>query len=77
MQVFLVAKDFGVRPAYHLAMIHPDRVSAVITVGVPFILNVVPFGIPRGFHMNRWRVSSHLLHLKKFSCMQAEDNRYM
>lgn len=54
-KVFLVAKDFGVRPAYHLAMVHPDRVSAVITLGVPFIVNVIPFGIPKGFYMHRWR----------------------
>ncbi|KAM7264011.1 hypothetical protein ACFE04_001694 [Oxalis oulophora] len=35
--VFLVAKDFGARPAYMLALLHPEKVSAIITLGVPYV----------------------------------------
>ncbi|CAK9159550.1 unnamed protein product [Ilex paraguariensis] len=58
-KVFLVAKDFGPRPAYHFALLYPDRVSAVVTLGVPFMVTG-PEGIsldtlPKGFYFLRWR----------------------
>ncbi|KAK2644112.1 hypothetical protein Ddye_019307 [Dipteronia dyeriana] len=56
-KVFLIAKDFGARPAYLFALLHPERVSGVITLGVPF----VPPGpyqyhnyLPEGFYISRW-----------------------
>ncbi|KAL2932007.1 AB hydrolase superfamily protein YfhM [Bienertia sinuspersici] len=36
-KVFLIAKDFGARPAYLFALQYPDRVEGVITVGVPYM----------------------------------------
>ncbi|OIT02900.1 PREDICTED: bifunctional epoxide hydrolase 2-like isoform X1 [Nicotiana attenuata] len=58
-QVFLVGKDFGARVAYHFALVHPDRVSTVITLGVPFLLTgpeTFPRDfIPNGFYMLRWQ----------------------
>ncbi|XP_052182346.1 uncharacterized protein LOC127795001 [Diospyros lotus] len=57
-KVVLVAKDFGARPAYFFALLHPERVSGIITLGVPF----VPPGpytydkvLPEGFYISRWR----------------------
>ncbi|KAJ6416564.1 hypothetical protein OIU84_002426 [Salix udensis] len=57
-KVVLVAKDFGAKPAYMLALLHPDRVLGVVTMGVPFI----PPGpsqyqkhLPEGFYISRWR----------------------
>ncbi|CAL5342581.1 unnamed protein product [Camellia sinensis] len=47
------------RTAYHFALLYPDRVSAVITLGVPFLLTG-PEAFPRqfipgGFYMLRWQ----------------------
>ncbi|MCH94880.1 bifunctional epoxide hydrolase 2-like, partial [Trifolium medium] len=57
--VFLVGKDFGVRPAYLFSILHPERVSGVITLGIPY----VPPGpsmyhkfLPEGFYILRWRI---------------------
>ncbi|KAJ9690404.1 hypothetical protein PVL29_012852 [Vitis rotundifolia] len=57
-KVFLVAKDFGVRPANLFTVFHPERVLGVVTVGVPFF----PPGpslyhnyLPEGFYISRWR----------------------
>lgn len=58
-KAFLVVKDMGVRPAYQLALLHPGRVSGVITLGVPFLLpwpdtfDIESF--PKGFYMLRWK----------------------
>ncbi|CAB4276051.1 unnamed protein product [Prunus armeniaca] len=37
-KVFLIAKDFGARPAYTFALLHPERVLGVVTMGVPYTL---------------------------------------
>ncbi|KAJ0018276.1 hypothetical protein Pint_10636 [Pistacia integerrima] len=57
-KVFLVAKDFGARPAYQFALLHPERVRGVVTMGVPFM----PPGpsrfrdtLPEGFYIARWQ----------------------
>ncbi|KAL9383920.1 hypothetical protein Peur_024243 [Populus x canadensis] len=58
--VVLVAKDFGAKPAYLFALLHPERVLGVVTLGVPFI----PPGpgpsqyqkyLPEGFYISRWQ----------------------
>ncbi|XP_022720496.1 uncharacterized protein LOC111278198 [Durio zibethinus] len=57
-KVFLVAKDFGARPAYLFALFHPHRVSGVITMGVPHVLPAPPKyeqPLPEGFYMSRWK----------------------
>ncbi|XP_043687341.1 bifunctional epoxide hydrolase 2-like [Telopea speciosissima] len=57
-KVFIVGKDFGARPAYLFAVLHPERVSGVVTLGVPY----VPSGpsasftdLPEGFYILRWQ----------------------
>ncbi|KAG2687533.1 hypothetical protein I3760_09G056200 [Carya illinoinensis] len=57
-KVFLIAKDFGARPAYLFAIFHPERVLGVVTMGVPHI----PPGpstyhkyLPEGFYISRWQ----------------------
>lgn len=59
-KVVLVAKDFGAKPAYLFALLHPERVLGVVTLGVPFI----PPGpgpseyqkyLPEGFYISRWQ----------------------
>ncbi|TKV99391.1 hypothetical protein SEVIR_8G040300v4 [Setaria viridis] len=55
-KVFLVAKDFGVKPAFDLALCQPDRVCGVVTFGVPPLVESLGFsGLPEGFYIYRWR----------------------
>lgn len=58
-KVFLVGKDFGALPVSLLAALHPKRVSAFVTLGVPFLLpgtNAVQHHLmPKGFYMTRWK----------------------
>ncbi|THU69284.1 hypothetical protein C4D60_Mb08t12820 [Musa balbisiana] len=55
-KVFVVGKDFGAWPAYHLALYHPHRVLGVVTLGVPFIArNLDNDTLPEGFYILRWR----------------------
>ncbi|MBA0557851.1 hypothetical protein Golob_014893 [Gossypium lobatum] len=56
-KVFVVAKDFGVRPAYLLTLLHPHRVSCVVTLGVPHVpLEPRKYreSLPEGFYISRW-----------------------
>ncbi|XP_057950240.1 uncharacterized protein LOC131145152 [Malania oleifera] len=57
-KVFLVGKDFGIRPAYLFALLHPERVLGVITLGVPYLPPETPnFSkyLPEGFYISRWQ----------------------
>lgn len=56
-KVFLVAKDFGVKPAFDLALCHPSRVSGVVTLGVPPLVGSLRLttGLPEGFYKSRWK----------------------
>jgi pimeloyl-ACP methyl ester carboxylesterase len=62
-QAFLVGKDFGAMPAYLVATVHPERVSGIITLGIPFILPgpsaVQNHLLPEGFYISRWQVCIH------------------
>ncbi|XP_044495615.1 bifunctional epoxide hydrolase 2-like isoform X2 [Mangifera indica] len=56
-KAFLVGKDFGSWPAYLLSILHPKRVSGIVSLGVPFF---VPRpnryqGLPEGFYIFRWK----------------------
>ncbi|KAF3964466.1 hypothetical protein CMV_011256 [Castanea mollissima] len=56
---FLIGKDFGAFPAYMLAAVHPERVSGVITLGIPFMLPGPSAArnqqLPQGFYITRWQ----------------------
>ncbi|KAL6644114.1 hypothetical protein ACP70R_018880 [Stipagrostis hirtigluma subsp. patula] len=55
-KIFLVAKDFGVKPAFDLARCHPERVCGVVSLGVPPLVESLGFsGLPEGFYIYRWR----------------------
>ncbi|CAL5409820.1 unnamed protein product [Camellia sinensis] len=56
--VFLVAKDFGAWPAYYFALLYPERVLGIITMGVPFLppgSTTFDKHLPEGFYISRWR----------------------
>ncbi|CAL5412196.1 unnamed protein product [Camellia sinensis] len=58
-RVFLVAKDFGAWPAYYFALLYPERVLGIITMGVPFLppgSTTFDKHLPEGFYISRWRV---------------------
>ncbi|XP_031250818.1 bifunctional epoxide hydrolase 2-like [Pistacia vera] len=56
-KAFLIGKDFGSWPAYLLSILHPERISGIVSLGVPFF---VPKpnryqGLPEGFYIFRWK----------------------
>lgn len=58
-KAFLVGKDSGAFPAFQVAVLHPERVSGVVTLGIPFMLpgvSVIPMHLlPKGFYILRWQ----------------------
>ncbi|XP_071904929.1 epoxide hydrolase 2-like isoform X2 [Coffea arabica] len=57
-KVFLVGKDFGARVVCHFALLHQDRVSALVTLGLAFTptgLGVSVDSLPKGSYVMRWR----------------------
>ncbi|XP_054803773.1 uncharacterized protein LOC129306966 [Prosopis cineraria] len=57
-KVFLAAKDFGARPAYLFAILHPEKVLGVISLGIPYRPPSFSFYdkyLPEGFYILRWR----------------------
>ncbi|EHA8588462.1 bifunctional epoxide hydrolase 2 [Cocos nucifera] len=54
-KAFVVGKDFGAKPAYDVAVSHPDRIAGVITLGVPFVPKLFSRdSLPEGFYIFRW-----------------------
>ncbi|ERM95228.1 uncharacterized protein LOC18423155 [Amborella trichopoda] len=58
-KAFVVGKDFGAMPAYLFALMHPERVSGVITLGIPYMLPSLRKHtnqhLPKGFYIRRWQ----------------------
>lgn len=58
-KAFLVGKDFGAIPAYLVSAVQPERVTGVVTLGVPFILPgpsaIKNHLLPKGFYISRWQ----------------------
>ncbi|KAF5183534.1 Bifunctional epoxide hydrolase [Thalictrum thalictroides] len=58
-KVFVIGKDVGVVPAYHFALLHPERVSGVVTLGFSYTPPGHSFSLgnlPEGFYSFRWRI---------------------
>ncbi|KAG9440998.1 hypothetical protein H6P81_016852 [Aristolochia fimbriata] len=58
-KAFLVSKDFGVLPANLFTVLHPERVSGLITMGIPLfppVPSAIRFDLlPKGFYVIRWQ----------------------
>ncbi|KAK1260725.1 hypothetical protein QJS04_geneDACA023045 [Acorus gramineus] len=55
-KVYVVGNDFGARVAYHFTMAHPERMVAVMTMGIPFLFKPFPHNLlPEGFYILRWQ----------------------
>lgn len=56
----MVGTDFGALAVFLVAILHPERVSGVITLGVPFMLpgpsTIHAHLLPKGFYITRWQV---------------------
>ncbi|GAU50871.1 hypothetical protein TSUD_86310 [Trifolium subterraneum] len=53
-----IGTDFGARPAYLFSILHPERVSGVITLGVPYVPprpSMYQKLLPEGFYILRWQ----------------------
>lgn len=53
-KVFLVAKDFGARPAFCFAIKHKERTLGIVSLGVPFMPSQ-RHTFPPGFYISRWQ----------------------
>lgn len=56
-KVFIVGKDFGAAIANFFALLYKERVSAVLTMGLPFMRPGPPSYhklLPEGFYIRRW-----------------------
>ncbi|XP_052302547.1 uncharacterized protein LOC7494414 isoform X1 [Populus trichocarpa] len=57
-QAFLVGTDLGSFPAYMIAVLYPERVTSLVSLGVPFRLPGPRDDIdlmPEGFYCKRWQ----------------------
>ncbi|XP_076948804.1 epoxide hydrolase 2-like [Bidens hawaiensis] len=56
-KVFVVGKDFGTKVAYTFALLYPEKVAGIITLGAPFVHPNAPFKLtlPEGLYIRRWQ----------------------
>ncbi|KAF5944431.1 hypothetical protein HYC85_018508 [Camellia sinensis] len=55
-KVFLVGKDFGAPIAYLIDILHPKRVSGIVSLGMPFMPpRPTHNSLPEGFYCSRWK----------------------
>ncbi|KAL2473266.1 alpha/beta-hydrolase superfamily protein [Forsythia ovata] len=57
-KVFLVSKDFGAAVVSTFVLLHQERVSGFVTLGVPFMPPRPPIYhklLPEGFYISRWQ----------------------
>lgn len=67
-QVYLIGKDFGSRIVYLFSLLHPERVSGIITLGVPFSPPSRPSVVnhhSEGSYISRWQVQLLVVFLFK------------
>ncbi|XP_024199173.1 epoxide hydrolase A [Rosa chinensis] len=73
-KVFLIGKDFGARPVYLFALLHPEKVLGVVTMGVPYrppsTRSPYDKELPEGFYINRWRKPGRAE--ADFGCLDAK-----
>ncbi|CAM8981656.1 unnamed protein product [Rhodiola kirilowii] len=60
-KIFLIGKDFGALPVYQLAVLYPERIQGIVTLGIPFLLpgtgpaSFPLTAFPKGFYILRWK----------------------
>ncbi|KAL3627713.1 hypothetical protein CASFOL_029076 [Castilleja foliolosa] len=79
-KVCLIGKDFGVRIVYLFSLLHPERVSGIITLGVPF---APPSRSPtnrltEGSYISRWQEPGRAeADFSRFDCKTVVKNIYI
>ncbi|CDO99576.1 unnamed protein product [Coffea canephora] len=80
-KVFLVAKDFGARVAQYFALLYPNRVAGVVTLGIPFVPpKPTPMQdfLPEGFYISRWMEPGRAeADFGRFDCKTVVRNIYI
>ncbi|KAG8385600.1 hypothetical protein BUALT_Bualt03G0062000 [Buddleja alternifolia] len=80
-KVILIGKDFGSRIAYIFSLLHPGRVSGVITLGVPFVPPSRPTvlkHLPEGSYISRWQERGRAeTDFSRFDCKTVIRNIYI
>lgn len=77
LKVFLIAKDFGARPAYLFSVLHKERVQGVVTMGVPLLPPNPPKYhelLPKGFYITRWKVSLEFTIIIMYLLIEAKKS---
>ncbi|XP_078161659.1 epoxide hydrolase 1-like isoform X4 [Carex rostrata] len=54
-KAFLVGKDFGSFPAYVFALLYPDRICGVVSIGMQYLPVPPTSDMPEGYYVNRWQ----------------------
>uniref|UniRef100_A0A0C9RKI3 TSA: Wollemia nobilis Ref_Wollemi_Transcript_13763_1135 transcribed RNA sequence n=2 Tax=Wollemia nobilis TaxID=56998 RepID=A0A0C9RKI3_9CONI len=58
-KVFVVGKDFGAMVAYYLCLLHPDRVRAIVNLGMPYMRPgpqmIKLETLPQGLYIRHWQ----------------------
>ncbi|EXB54384.1 Epoxide hydrolase 2 [Morus notabilis] len=57
-KAFLIGKDFGARPAFLVSALHPERVSGLVTLSVPYTPQPPSSTqklLPKGLYISKWQ----------------------
>ncbi|KAL8460376.1 hypothetical protein ACS0TY_032056 [Phlomoides rotata] len=80
-KVVLIGKDFGARIAYLFELLHSERVSGIITLGVPFVppaRPAIPKHLPEGSYISRWQEHGRAeADFRRYDCRTVVRNIYM
>ncbi|CAA0817892.1 alpha/beta-Hydrolases superfamily protein [Striga hermonthica] len=80
-KVCLIGKDFGARIVYLFSLFHPERVSGIITLGVPFVppsrpTNLKP--LDKDLYISRWQDPGRAeADFSRFNCKTVVKNIYI
>ncbi|RZC76453.1 hypothetical protein C5167_000612 [Papaver somniferum] len=58
-KAFVIGKDFGALTAYQFAILHPEKVTGLVTCGIPYMppggIDQLLSLVPEGFYISRWK----------------------
>lgn len=64
----MIGKDFGVFVLSYFCLLHEERVSGLVIMGVPFAARsgiAENINLPEGFYVSRWQVCCLLFTIRK------------
>ena len=66
MKVFIIATDFGAMVGYIFAVLFPEKLAGIITLGIPYMSPQALLQLqtlPEGFYIRRWQVYTLISYL--------------